>query len=186
MKDKSSFRSLQHIMIGVFLTLIIALAIVGFQAPRYRIALAAGPVLAPAASVDLPPIFVAWWGAVEGKFYALLFLTFLDVFFGVILAIRQKRFSWDHLNDYLDHDVIPMLVWLAVEGISLLPSGIIPEGVTVAIPNAIYAGLFLYILSSFMSHASAFGVATNALAKVNILPTGGPAPDADGSPGGGQ
>jgi hypothetical protein len=148
--------------------------------------MAAGPDLAPASALDISAILAAFWGRVEIQLYVAIFMTLLDLIFGVILAVRQKRFSWDHLNDYLDKNIIPILIWLAVAALSMLPTQTIPDGITFLAPEVVYYGILAHIGQSLLSHFSAFGVGTNMLSKASILPTGAPEPCADGSPGGGE
>jgi hypothetical protein len=128
--------------------------------------------------------FVALWGVVEGKLIVLLILTLLDLLFGILLAVRQKRFEWAKLTGYLDSDIFPILAWMAAEVIGAIPVGLIPEEGMMILPQIVYGTVFLKILASVAGHMSAIGVLTSALSRVKIVPTG--APDGDGTPKAGE
>jgi hypothetical protein len=110
--------------------------------------------------------------AVGGKAIALGIVILLDFIFGTILALRQGRFEWVKLAGYLDSDIIPALVWLAVEILALIPTNIVPQGVITYVPIAVFSTVFIKVTASLFGHFAAFGVLTNPMGKVGIKPTG--------------
>lgn len=123
----------------------------------------------------------AFVAAVQGKLIVLLFLTLLDLLFGVILALRRGEFLWRKLLGYLDSDVFPILAWLAVEAMALIPGDLIPAGAELFAPQIVYATVFIVIMASVAGHLSAFGVLTSALQRVGVKPTGLKAEPAPGN-----
>lgn len=117
-------------------------------------------------------IFNAFVAAVSGKLIALHALTFVDLIFGISLAVRQERFEWGKLTGYLDSNILPTFAWLAVEGIALIPADMIPGQADLFIPQVVYGTVFLKILASVAGHFSAIGVLTSPLQRVGVTPTG--------------
>lgn len=117
-------------------------------------------------------MFAEFAVVVQGKLIVLLFLTLLDLLFGVILALRRGEFKWGKLVGYLDSDILPILAWLAVEGMALIPGELIPAGAELFAPQIVYATVFIAILASVAGHLSAFGLLTSSLQRVGIKPTG--------------
>jgi hypothetical protein len=114
----------------------------------------------------------AFVAAVGGKVIALGVITLMDLIFGVIVSLRQGRFEWVRLADYLESDVIPIMVWLAVEILALIPSNLIPDGVKMYVPAAVYGTVFIKVMASVFGHFSALGVLSDPLGKVGVNPTG--------------
>lgn len=117
-------------------------------------------------------LFATYAEAVSGKLMALLVLTAVDIFFGVVLAIRQGRFQWARLADYLDTDILPALAWLAIEALALIPANMIPGQAEIFVPQIVYATVFIKILASVAGHFAALGVLTGPIQRAGVTPTG--------------
>lgn len=120
--------------------------------------------------------------AVKGKLIVVLMITLFDVFFGVILALRRGEFQWKKLAGYLDSDILPILVWLAIEALAFVPGDLLPVGVQLIAPQVVYGTVFLTIFASVAGHFSAIvpGI-TGALQRVGVQPTGYKSSDLPGN-----
>lgn len=118
--------------------------------------------------------FAAFWNSISGFLYTLLILTAVDFVIGTVRALVQGEFDWKKLNHYLITDVIPIMIWAAIELIAAIPAKFFPNTATVAlaVPKVVYATVFLSILGSITGHAAAFGVLKEPLQKVGVRPTG--------------
>jgi len=106
--------------------------------------------------------------ALSGKLFTLLLLMFLDLLFGVIVALVKKVFKWDYLTNYLVTGFLPIVAWLAIGIIGFIPDQYIPASVTMVAETVVYATVFLKLLTSFLASMSSIGVLTNALGKLGI------------------
>jgi hypothetical protein len=116
---------------------------------------------------------LAFWQSVQNQVLFLLALVVLDVLFGIYVAFRQKRFELEKLAGYIDSDLIPILVWLAVSFITSFFGQVIPEAFELVAPNAVYVTVVLKIGGSLLGHWSALGVLPKTLNKVGVKPSTG-------------
>lgn len=92
----------------------------------------------------------------------LLILMVADVLLGVVIALTHKVFSTEKLTGYISSDLLPILGWLVLRVLLLLPAETIPQssGLPVDIAWGVYATVFLKILGSIMGSLSSIGVLT--------------------------
>lgn len=102
----------------------------------------------------------------------LVALMFGDLIFGIIVSLKQKRFDWNYLPQFLLSDGAWILAWFFAEGLLYFFKDIFPS----ALLNVIGAGLYLPVAgkigASVLGHFSALGVLTNGLSRLAIPPTG--------------
>jgi hypothetical protein len=120
------------------------------------------------------PDFLAYVNTVATPLIWLIIFAILDLGFGVITALAQKRFTWDKITDYLASNGLPILGWLVAEFVLLAPAELIPETyatVSSGIGWTIYATVSAKILASLFGHFSALGVLSGVFERVGIQPT---------------
>jgi hypothetical protein len=106
--------------------------------------------------------------ALSGKLFTLLVLMFMDLLFGVIVALVKKEFKWDYLTNYLVTGFLPIAAWLAIGLLGFIPDQYIPASVTMVAEVTVYATVFLKLLASFLASMSALGVLTAPLGKIGV------------------
>jgi hypothetical protein len=116
---------------------------------------ASPPLAAQAASFPGPGEI---WSVIYPRLLVLLILTVFDFLFGVILAIIGKEFKWDYLVHYLNTDILPILAWMAIVVISLVPAEFIPAGTLPILEYGVYATVFLSIVASLFESFKKIGV----------------------------
>jgi hypothetical protein len=120
---------------------------------------ASPPLVVRAAAFPTPSEI---WAIIEPRLIVLLILTIFDFLFGVILAVVSREFKWDYLMHYLNTDILPILVWMAVVVISQIPDEFIPAGALPVFEYGIYATVFLSITASLFGHFKKIGVLASA------------------------
>ena len=115
---------------------------------------------------------IAFYQAISSQLYILLGLTIIDFVFGVILALRQGRFQWAKVAGYIDSDLLPILGWVVVELLRVIPAEYVPLNLETIIPVGVYVTVFLKIFASVAGHLAAVGVLNNTLQRVGVTPTG--------------
>lgn len=110
----------------------------------------------------------------------LLALMFGDFLFGVIVAIKQKRFKWDLLPQFLLNDGAWILVWLFCDAVMYFFNAAIPDALAVVLGAGFYLPVAGKIGASLAGHFSALGFLTNGFSKLAIPPT---APDKEDAVG---
>jgi hypothetical protein len=129
------------------------------------------------------PDFLAYVNTVATPLIWLVIFALLDLGFGVLTAVAQKRFTWDKITDYLSSNGLPILGWLVAEFVLLAPAELVPEAyqtVSSGIGWTIYATVSAKILASLFGHFASFGVLTGVLGKIGIQPTEPELPDGQG------
>lgn len=116
--------------------------------------------------------FIQFYWLISNQLYVLLGLTVIDFVFGVILALRQKRFQWSKIAGYIDSDILPILGWVVISAIRMIPADYVPLNLDAILPAGVYVTVFLKIFASVASHLAAVGVLNNTLQSVGITPTG--------------
>lgn len=104
------------------------------------------------------PSLAELWAVIEPRLVVLLILTIFDFLFGVILSLIAKDFKWDYLVHYLNTDILPILAWMAVAVISMIPAEFIPAGALPIFDGAVYITVFLSIAASLFGHFKKIGV----------------------------
>lgn len=124
-----------------------------------RTASAASPPLAAGAASFPGPGEI--WSVIYPRLVVLLILTLFDFLFGVILSVIAKEFKWDYLLHYLETDILPILAWMAIVVISLVPTEFIPAGALPIFEYGVYATVFLSISASLYEQFKKIGVITD-------------------------
>ncbi len=90
----------------------------------------------------------------------LIGLTVVDVVFGVAVALIKREFKWDKLTGYLSSDILPMLGWLVIRLILLIPADFVPwaSPITTIVGIGAYTTVFLKILGSILVNLQRVGV----------------------------
>lgn len=111
--------------------------------------------------MDTFPSLTELWVVIEPRLIVLLILTIFDFLFGVILSLIAKDFKWDYLVHYLNTDILPILAWMTVAVISMIPAELIPSGALPVVEYGVYATVFLSIAASLYEHLKKIGVLTS-------------------------
>jgi hypothetical protein len=108
----------------------------------------------------LSPTLEAALKNVAGFLLALIGLMAIDVVFGVIIALVKHEFKWDKLTGYLETDFLPIVGWLVISLILLIPSEFVPKSAPAMdiIQIAAYTTVFLKILGSILINLQRVGV----------------------------
>jgi len=104
----------------------------------------------------------------------LLALMFGDLIFGIIVSIKQGRFEWEYLPQFLLSDGVWILVWGFAEGLLYFFKDLLPSAILTAIGTGLYLPVAGKIGASLLGHFSALGVLTRTLEKVAIDSTVAP------------
>jgi hypothetical protein len=113
--------------------------------------------------------FVAVWAAISAKILVLTILILIDILLGVILALIKKEFKWEKLTSYLSSDVLPVVGWVTVVLITLIPKELLPVGYTIPlVADLVYTTVFIKIIASVLKSLSDAGVLTNLFGKIGI------------------
>ena len=115
--------------------------------------------------------FASYWMAISVPLQVLLILTGLDIVFGILIAILQKRFEWQKVAGFMTTDIPYILVWMAMALLSQLPSEYLPQAITDYGPKAAYAFASVAIGGSFVAHLAALGMLSKSTEKVSGLLT---------------
>jgi len=145
-KQKADFWKILVIIGVTFLVLLV---------PVMTASAEARPLAVPDSSFPDP---AAMWAVIEPRLIVLLILTLFDFLFGVILAVIAKTFQWDYLMHYLNTDILPILIWVAIVVISQIPAEFIPSGSLPLFEYGVYATVFLSIAASLVGHFQKIGV----------------------------
>lgn len=96
----------------------------------------------------------------------LLIMMVIDVVLGIVIAIVGKTFTTEKLTNYIQSDLLPILGWLALRILLLLPTAYIPNsaGLPADLAWGVYATVFLKIFGSILGSISAIGI-LNSIAK---------------------
>jgi hypothetical protein len=98
--------------------------------------------------------------SMAGFLLVLLGLMVIDVVLGVVIALVKHEFKWDKLTGYLESDFLPVIGWLVLRVILLIPAEYIPGSmpVTEGLQIFAYSTVFLKILGSIFANLQRIGV----------------------------
>ncbi len=122
-------------------------------------AMAADAVLPSQDGLQLSPEFQAWANdiAVRGGWLGIIIL--LDLVLGVTFALKEKRFEWQRLADFLSDYGPKVIGWLCLEILNLLPSDIAAmAGLVSALGIGAYAIIVISATGSVLSNSQALGI----------------------------
>lgn len=134
----------------------------------------AGPALAAPAAQEGPPVWGPVWEvvqpiAVRGGWLALVIV--LDLILGVVVALKQKRFEWQRLADFLGDYGPKIIGWLALEALGFLPAEYQAlGGIGGALAVGAYGLIFLSAAASVLGHVQVIGVLPN-MSRAGLPPT---------------
>lgn len=109
--------------------------------------------------------FEQFWIVVQGKLYTLFALIIADLILGVLLAIKEKRFDWKKLGDYLVSNGSQLVAWLIAEALLRIPAEFIPDGMIPVALWGVYATVVLPLIASILGHLTSFGLLPAGLLK---------------------
>jgi hypothetical protein len=115
--------------------------------------------------------FAKYWAEIAVPLQVLLILTGLDVVFGILVAVLQKRFEWQKVAGFMTTDIPYVLVWMATALLGQLPPEYLPQVITDYGPKAAYAFTSVAIGGSFVAHLAALGMLSKSTAKVSDVLT---------------
>lgn len=108
---------------------------------------------------SLPPEFVAWAQviAVRGGWLALVVI--IDLFLGVVCALKGKTFQWQRLADFLADYGSKIVGWLSLEALGLLPAEYAAmAGLAAALGVGAYAIILISGVGSILTNAQGLGL----------------------------
>jgi hypothetical protein len=110
--------------------------------------------------LTISPSLEAALKSTAGFLLALIGLMAIDVVLGVIVALVKHEFKWDKLTGYLESDLLPIVGWLAISLILLIPAKYVPDTSTVTdiTQVAAYSTVFLKILGSVLVNLQRVGM----------------------------
>lgn len=98
--------------------------------------------------------------AVKAAWLALVIA--LDLILGVIIALKQGRFEWQKLADFLGDYGPKVIGWLALEALDFLPSEYkLLGGIENVLGTGAYGLLFVSAVASILGHVQSIGVLPN-------------------------
>lgn len=113
--------------------------------------------------------FIVFWEAVKGGLAVLALLTVIDIVFGVIEAVIHKKFEWQALMHFVQTDLLPILAWLVIVLLKLIPEVLLPKGYTIPVVSELYyGGLVLSIFGSIFKSWAELGIMENLFSKVGV------------------
>lgn len=119
----------------------------------------------------LPPEVMAFLLAIGRKALWLVMVIGLDVILGVVVALRNKTFSWAKTGDFLATYGAKTLGWLALELLGMLPDEIIQAAeIKRAIGQIGYLVLMVSGVGSILGHVQALGLMLEPLKKLGFQP----------------
>ena len=116
--------------------------------------------------------------ATKAGWLALVIL--LDLLLGVVVALKQHRFEWQRLADFLGDYGPKILGWLALEALDFLPAEYkLLGGLGTVLGTGAYGLLFLSATGSVLGHIQAIGILPN-MTGAGLPPTQPPVIENDG------
>jgi hypothetical protein len=122
-----------------------------------------------AAQAEFPTPEITAWAtdvAVRGGWLGMLIL--IDLVLGVTLAIKQKKFEWQRLADFLGDYAPKVIGWMCLEALTLLPPDLaIMTGLASALGTGAYAIIIISSAGSILTNVQAIGILPVTIPGVN-------------------
>ena len=105
------------------------------------------------------------------QFMILIYLSLIDIVFGTILALVNKKFDWAKFGGFFKSDGIPVLGFVVVKMLMAIPAEMVPEGLLNGISSFAYIAAFAMIAASILKNVGETGVLSKQINAIGVRHT---------------